>query len=221
MKHLIFLIFLLMFFSACENKIELTSPEIKAFNLLKSEFKKVSANDKKPKPKLTISRRSIDKTSKRVIYFEKSSGLSGILALFPGPNLEETWYSSDGITVSLFNGELITTRGMGNDVMNTTLPRSKSYNERVNSPYLKTINFLTSENKIQNISLNCNMTRSNDVKSIEIYEIVHQISKFIEICSNEEYSIENQLWQDFEGKTLKSVQWHSKTHGYISFTHLN
>ncbi|MDB4081258.1 YjbF family lipoprotein [Amylibacter sp.] len=221
MKHLFYCIFLLLFFSGCDNKIDFKTPEIKILNQATDIFKQSSVNNEILEEKINITRKRIDNTSKRVLFFEKSSGFTGILELFPGPNLEETWFSSDGITVSLFNGELIATRGMGNDVMNTIIPRTKSYNERVNSPYLKTINFLTSENKIQNVSLNCVMTQSDDTKSIEIFERNYDVSKYVEICRNDKYSIENQLWQDLEGNTLKSVQWHSKTHGYISFIRLN
>ena len=221
MKQLFSCIFLLLFFSGCDNKIDFKSTEIKIFNQLTDIYKKSHINNEILEEKITITRKRIDNTSKRMLFFEKSSGLTGILALFPGPNLEETWFSSDGITVSLFNGELIATRGMGNDVMNTIIPRTKSYNERVNSPYLKTVNFLTSENKIQNVSLNCIMTQSDDTKSIEIFERNYDVSKYVEICRNDKFSTKNQLWQDLEGNILKSVQWHSKTHGYITFTHLN
>lgn len=220
MKRLILLIFSLLLFIGCDNEIEFTSPEIKVLRQVSNVLKVADTNTKQRKKKI-ITRESVNRASNPILFFEKSDGLTGTLALFPGQNLEETWYSSDGVTISLFNGELIATRGLGNDVMNTIIPRSTFYDERLSSTYLKTINFLTSDNKIQNISLNCTMSRSNDVKSIEIYEIIHQISKFIELCSNEEYSIENKLWQDLEGNTLKSVQWHSKTHGYISFTRLN
>lgn len=220
MKKLINFVFLLIFFSSCSSLVEMVSPDIKILN----SYKDISKQSKIIKKSINLNnnfiQENIGSISDPLIFIKKSNGQIGTLRLYPGENVEETWYSADGVTVSLFNGELISTRGLGNDIMYTNIPRSLTFNERLQSPYKKSIHFLTTENKIQVISFSCKMNRTMNNTSIEILEKTHYVTKFTEKCHYDKYQIKNKFWQNFKGVTLKSYQWHNKSDGYISITHL-
>lgn len=226
MKYLIYIILSFSLLSGCDTKIEFTSPDINFLRDINNSYKfiKIPKNLKKDIPQKKteiITQKKFKKVKKPILFFEKSNGKSGFLVLYPGKNLNETWYSSDGVNISLFNGELISTRGLRNNLIDTILPKSKTYNQRLLASYSKIQYFLTSENKIEKLSFVCTMSLNSDVKSMEIFKQKHDVIEYIETCKSNKYHIINKLWQSLEGLTLKSLQWHSASLGYITFTRLN
>ena len=215
MKHLIYCTFSFLLFCSCSSKIDVSSPDIDLAKIYISEFKLSKIQTDQVDVRSIITPKMLESPGNPVLYVEKASGLNGTLALYPGANLEETWYTADGATISLFNGEIIAKQGMGNDIINTNIPRLNTYSERLQDPYQKSISLLTSENKIQVIELVCTMSREIENTDIEIFRIKHNVSKYIEKCRNNEYNIENEFWQNFEGTTLKSIQWHNESDEYI------
>jgi hypothetical protein len=226
MKYLIYSILSLLFLSNCTPKVEFTSPNIDFLREINNsfKFKSIPKNSKKnilQKKNSDIPQKKFQKVTKPILFFEKSNGKSGFLALYPGENLNETWYSSDGVNISLFNGELVSTRGLRNNLIDTSLPRLKTYGQRSLAPYSKNQYFITPENKIVEFSFSCTMSRNYDVNSIEIFNQKYEIVEYIESCKNNKYIIVNKLWQSLEGFTIKTLQWHSESLGYITFTRLN
>jgi hypothetical protein len=217
MKKLFSYALLLLLLCSCEKNIKVTSPEIEIFNTVKNTINQSSAKKKSVNVRDVITREMIYAASIPLLFVEKSDGKNGTMTTYPGANLEETWYGKDGTTLSLLNGEFLATRGFGDDIMNTVLPRSLSFNERTTSPYDKIISFLTSENKINNVFLSCVMTSDTKHSDIKIFSLNHTVLKYTEKCNNNtsNNNIENIFWQNLSGNTIKSKQWHSDTLGYI------
>ena len=215
MKNLTFYALLLLLLCSCEEKIGVSSPEIEIFNKVKDSINQTNTQKKPINVRDIITRDMINAASIPLLFVEKSNGKNGTMTTYPGINLEETWYGNDGTTISLLNGEFISTRGLGNDIMNTVLPKSLSYDDRTISPYDKIISFLTPENKIHNVFLSCLMTRDTEYSDIEIFGLNHTVLKFTEKCGNGNNNIKNIFWQNLSGNTIKSNQWAGVSLGYI------
>ena len=215
MKNLPFYALLLTLLCSCENNTEVSSPEIEIFNIIKDSISLTNTQNKSINVRDIITREMINAASIPLLFVEKSNGKNGTMTTYPGINLEETWYGKDGTTISLLNGEFISTRGLGDDIMNTVLPKYLSYDERTMSPYDKIISFLTPENKIHNVFLSCVMARDTEYSDIEIFDLKHKVLKYTEKCGSGSNNIENIFWQNLSGNTIKSNQWHSDTLGYV------
>ena len=213
-KNICFIISLLML-CGCSNNLDTASADVRFLHMIKDNYKILIQTKKPLNVRNIITRSMIEEASVPLLFVEKSNGENGTLKLYPGVNLEEIWYSADGATISLFNGELLSTRGMKNDIIHSLLPKSRNYNERLRAPYKKIRSYLSSENIINNILFICEMIMYVENTSIEIFDKVQIVSKYQENCVSSEYSVQNQYWQNTKGDTVKSLQWHSKSEDYI------
>jgi hypothetical protein len=82
--------------------------------------------------------------------------------LFPGENIQETWIGGGGATLSLHNGELVATRGFGDDLMGTSVLKSKAFIERRDTSYTKKIRCLTPDNKNNDHNLRYKIQRERN-----------------------------------------------------------
>ena len=156
----------------------------------------------------TVTRQIIESAGIPLLFIEKESGQNGTLALYPGSNTLETWLGADGATVSLNNGELVATRGLGNDLMGSIVPRATTLKERLGNPYTKAMRFLTADDQNNDLSLKCTMRLFHKTEEIVIFEKTHEVLKYFETCTNENYVLENLFWQNSEGVTVMSKQFH-------------
>ena len=163
----------------------------------------------------TVTRQIIESAGIPLLFIEKESGQNGTLALYPGSNTLETWLGADGATVSLNNGELVATRGLGNDLMGSIVPRVKTLKQRLGNSYTKTMRFLTADDQNDDLSLECTMKVFHTSEEIVIFEKIYEVLKYFETCKNENYALENLFWQNSEGLTMMSKQFHSPSVGQL------
>ena len=163
----------------------------------------------------TVTRQIIESAGIPLLFIEKESGQNGTLYLYPGSNTLETWLGADGATVSLNNGELVATRGLGNDLMGSIVPRATTLKERLGNPYTKTIRFLTADDQNDDLSLECTVRQFHKSEQIIIFEKIHEVLKYFETCTNKNYVFENLFWQNSEGLTMMSKQFHSLSVGQL------
>ena len=174
-----------------------------------------SSNKKVIDARKVITRQMIETAGIPLMFVEKRNGQNWTLALFPGENIQETWIGGGGATLSLHNGELVATRGFGDDLMGTSVLKSKAFIERLDASYTKKIRYLTPDNKNNDHNLRCKMVKSKEKEIIEVFELKHTVSKYSESCVIEERIITNEFWQDSAGITIMSKQFHSDTVGYL------
>jgi hypothetical protein len=163
----------------------------------------------------TVTRQIIESAGIPLLFIEKESGQNGTLALYPGSNTLETWLGADGATVSLNNGELVATRGLGNDLMGSIVPRATTLKERLGNPYTKTMRFLTADDQNDDLILECTVRQFHKSEEIVIFEKSHEVLKYFETCKTENYALENLFWQNAEGLTIMSKQFHSPSVGQL------
>ena len=165
--------------------------------------------------RITVTRQIIESAGIPLLFIEKESGQNGTLSLYPGSNTVETWLSADGATVSLSNGELVATRGLGDDLMGSVVPKATTFKQRLGNPYTKTMRFLTADDQNADLNLECTMRQFHKTEEILIFEKMHEVSKYLETCTNEDYILENLFWQNSEGLTLMSKQFHGPSVGQL------
>ena len=162
-----------------------------------------------------ITRQIIETAGIPLLFIEKESGQNGTLSLYPGSNTVETWLGADGATVSLNNGELVATRGLGNDLMGSIVPRVKTLKQRLGNPYTKTMRFLTADDQNDDLILECTVRQFHKSEEIVIFEKSHEVLKYFETCKTENYALENLFWQNAAGLTIMSKQFHSPAVGQL------
>ena len=163
----------------------------------------------------TVTPQIIESAGIPLLFIEKESGQNGTLYLYPGSNTLETWLGADGATVSLNNGELVATRGLGNDLMGSIVPRATTLKERLGNPYTKTMRFLTADDQNDDLSLECTVRQFHKSEEIVIFEKSHEVLKYFETCKTENYALENLFWQNAAGLTIMSKQFHSPSVGQL------
>ena len=85
----------------------------------------------------TVTRQIIESAGIPLLFIEKESGQNGTLSLYPGSNTVETWLSADGATVSLSNGELVATRGLGRRFNGISSPKGYNFETEAGKPIHK------------------------------------------------------------------------------------
>ena len=175
----------------------------------------VSSKKKVIDARKVITRQMIEAEGTPLLFVEKRNGRNWTLALFPGENIQETWIGGGGAMLSLYNGELVATRGLGGDLMGASVPKSKAFSARLGASYIKKIRYLTLDNQNDDHALKCKMAKSKEREIIVVFELEHNVSKYTESCVNGAYNIKNEFWQDSSGITIMSKQYHSEAIGYL------
>lgn len=125
-----------------------------------------------------------------------------------------TWSTSDNRTVSLRNGVLIQTRGLGPDLMSADVPSLAQLSGNGNT-YQRVYFFLGEEDRGSRRTYDCTTT-VNGREVIEIFGRAHTVTHVTESCLRGGGGIKNEYW--IEGATLrKSKQFVSGPAGFIEF----
>lgn len=117
----------------------------------------------------------------------------------------ETWESPDGLSISLRNGVLIATRGMGGDLMVGSGQRpvlQKSADAQYSRDYVH----LSGLDQTERLAATCS-SRSEGRKTVEIVEKNFVLNEITETCVGKGIPFSNSYWVDGSGRILKSRQW--------------
>ncbi len=125
-----------------------------------------------------------------------------------------TWRSADEITLSLNQGVIVATRGLGQDLMAADVADTLRMIDSETGNYTRIHTYLDGEYQTQFHAFTCrNETRTAD--QIEIVEQRHQTLRIEESCFAPEQHIANTYWVDSGGTVWKSKQWVSPSLGYM------
>jgi hypothetical protein len=125
-----------------------------------------------------------------------------------------TWESAEGITFAFRNGVLIESRGLGADLMSSSVPSP----DRIASSasYSRSYFFVSDNDQNQRRDYACS-PEAWDAEAVTIYGKTHQTRHVAEPCLRDVGRITNDFW--FEGRTIrKSRQWVSPDIGYVEFS---
>lgn len=124
-----------------------------------------------------------------------------------------TWSSVDKVTISLRNGVLVATRGLGDDLMAASA-QPPSLKPAGGAAYTRLYTILNGSDQPVRVSATCS-TVSNGGQTIEVVERIYQVTELVETCQAKTVTFDNQYWIDRSGNIRKSRQWVSPEVGQI------
>ena len=151
-----------------------------------------------------------------MLFVELASGQNGTLTPYPGQGVGQTWLGADGATITLEEGILKASRGMGDDLMGSSIsmPAWPKINKR-REIYSRNFAYITGDNKISQRVFSCYIEKTSSDKQIRIWDINFKVDKFEESCSDGSLTFKNTYHVDTQGIVRRSTQYHSKTLGSI------
>ncbi len=124
-----------------------------------------------------------------------------------------TYSSEDDRTISLRDGVLVATRGLGDDLMAASAQRPDT---RVSAggSYPRQYGLLDGNDQAVRLDATCSVT-ARAAESVEIVQIIYETTRIDESCEANGRRFDNSYWVDRGGQIRKSRQWVSPTIGSI------
>ncbi|THD76751.1 YjbF family lipoprotein [Thalassobius vesicularis] len=163
-----------------------------------------------------VSRRQLD-TVETPLIAARLTGAGTLATMIPaGRNGDVvTWRSGDGVSISLQQGLLVATRGMGDDLMAADVRDTLAMLDgQDGAEYTRIHTYLDGEYQPVFKAFRCREElRAAD--RIEIVERQHDTTRVEETCFGPQGSIANTFWIGADGTIWKSKQWISPGLGYM------
>ena len=216
MRNCLAKIVLFIFLTACSNTPDFETGEIKTLQLLKNVFSQSSKSKTFINARDLLSRKQIDDANTAVIFVELETGQNGTLTPYPGLGDGQTWLGADGAFITLDQGILKASRGMGTDLMgsSSTFPLWKNISS-TETVYSRDLSYIDGKNKIYRLILECKIKKNKTQENLEIWGVVFLVSKYEENCRHSDGTITNIYYLDTREIVRKSLQYHSEEIGYL------
>lgn len=213
---------LLILLTACTNTPEFETGEIKTLQLFKNVFSQSNKSKIFVDARDLLNRKQIDAANTAVLFVELETGQNGTLTPYPGKGVGKIWLGADGATITLDQGILKASRGMGTDLMgsSSTFPPWKNISSN-GAIYSRELSYLDGKNKIYRLTLDCKIKKYETQEKLEIWGVVFLATKYEENCHSLEQTIKNIYYLDAQEIVRKSLQFHSQRIGYISTERLD
>ena len=117
-----------------------------------------------------------------------------------------TWIAGDGIGLGFRQGVLVSTRGLGPDLMAASVSGTIRALHNGQGEVVRIHDYLDGENQIQRSSFRCGI-QAIGTEVIEIYGLQVSTRHLIESCNNQEISFKNHYWLSSGNKIWQSRQW--------------
>ena len=207
---------LIVILACCSNVPGTETGEIQTLQLLKKAFEQSNKPKQFIDARKLISRKQIDAANIPVLFVQLESGQNGTLTPYPGEGVGKTWLGADGATITLAQGTLKATRGMGNDLMgsNSSIPKWAKIGHTVTN-YNREFNYITGNNKISRHIFKCAIKKHERLEMLEIWGLKFLVRRFEELCNNNGFEIINTYYVDEREIVRRSSQYHSASIGYI------
>ena len=129
------------------------------------------------------------------------------------------WRSEDNVTMTTRNGMLIATRGLGGDILSSTVQvQGNLPGPATGGEHTQVIRAL--DNGKVRLTMACDLTDLGP-ETIEIVERKHATRHLQQRCSGTDGSIINDYWVDYgNGLVMQSRQWAGPQIGYMRFRRL-
>ena len=200
---------------SCSNSPELETSEMKVFTNVQKAIKAANSRSLKIDAKKIVTRQMIDQAKVPVLFVELSSGQNGTLTKYPGESFGETWIGVDGATIAFSRGILISSRGMGDDLMgaSTSMPDFKKIKNK--EYYKKTYSYIKEDNRIDMRVFDCSISKNHKPVIINIFDVAFETFVFTEQCKSKNFSFKNSFYVDDKSIVRRSNQYHGDGIGHI------
>lgn len=151
----------------------------------------------------------------------ESRDAEAVLILLESNTQAETWATPDGITLSLRDGVVIATRGLGVDLMGATAPDARPMTVAA-GVQVRNFSWLNGADEITTEPFACRITALGPV-TLEIVARDYQTQHLREACLSDQtrQAFQNDYWFETRGKIRQSRQWLGPKAGYLSLRHLS
>jgi hypothetical protein len=218
---LIFSMLVLLALSACGNSPELETGETKVLKIIKDKMDAPSGATAYIDARKLVSREILDGVGVPILFVEIDRGQNGTLSQYPGEGIGQTWLAVDGSTVTLDNGLLKATRGMGDDLMGSDISHEINWSDFEDVSYERRMAYLRFDNKMIIIEYSCTLTDMKNLETINLFDADFSVNHVRETCRGASGSFVNDYYIDTNGLMRNSRQYHGAKIGYMTIARLD
>ena len=205
--------------AACSNR---PGTQVTGASLVKSALKKKPARTTPDAQTVAASAATVlASTNTRVIIISipRLKVLAPIQEVAANGNYT-TYGTPDRRSITLRDGLLAATRGLGQDLMSADLDQVQALIAAPGSGTATRVNrYLDGENLTAPIAFNCTLTAGAKTH-LQSGEIDTDVTQVTESCTSASNSFENTYLVSPEGRVVQSRQWLNPLHGYMTIQHL-
>ncbi len=166
-----------------------------------------------------LSRATIEAASGPLIYAAVlQRGTSATLSLAGTNSGKDTWIAVDGISLTVQDGLLIATRGLGDDLMAADVAKLRQ-GFQDGRQTRRVHDYLTGQDEIRRQTYDCTMAAKGST-DIVIFERRQSVTLYEETCTGSASVFLNRYWRDGSGVIWKSQQFVSPGVGHIEIQRL-
>ena len=218
---LVFSILFLLALSACGNSPELETGETKVLKIIKDKMETPSGANAYIDARKLVSREILDSVGVPILFVEIDRGQNGTLSQYPGEGIGQTWLAVDGSTITLENGILKATRGMGDDLMGSEISDEINWIDLEDVSYERRMAYLRLDNKALINEYTCTLTDMNSMEKINLFDADFSVKHMQETCRGLAGSFVNDYYIDTEGLVRNSRQYQGEKIGYMTIARLD
>jgi len=167
-------------------------------------------------PRTVLTRAALDAIETPLILaILPQQGLFSSLNLLTVNGGVGTWTTPDEITVSFRDGVLVSTRGLGQDMMTSDMSGTlAALNGRASGYYRRFQGTLDGQSGIDYRTFQCRVA-SRAPETIVIVERAQATTRTEEACASPGLEVTNVYWRGSDGVMWKSRQWINEDIGYL------
>jgi hypothetical protein len=170
-------------------------------------------------PRSTISRSRIDRIEVPLVFAEiPNLRAGGLLRVAGSNNGVITWRTADNLTIALDHDVLVSTRGLGFDLMSADVSGTRAALAGAPGEYSLFHSYLDGENQTVFRSFLCTMAPPVS-ETIDVFDRNYATLRHDETCNALGLTIENSFWIG-DGVLRRSRQWIGQELGYVTIDRL-
>ena len=219
--NFVFSILFLLALSACGNSTELETGETKVLKIIKDKMDAPNDATAYIDARKLVSREILDGVGVPILFVEIDRGQNGTLSQYPGEGVGQTWLGLDGSTVTLDNGVLKATRGMGDDLMGSEISHEINWNDLEDVSYERQMAYLRSDNKMLINEYYCTLTDTKNLETVNLFDAEFSVKHVQETCRGMAGSFVNDYYIGTEGLIRNSRQYQGEKIGYMTIARLD
>ena len=182
----------------------------------------------KPKPPgdatIGLDRARIDSIGLPLLKVDvEKRGAVAVLGLLTQSNGTQTWVTADGITLTLRDGMIIASRGLGDDLMSAAVPASATIARGTGS--VERRHYYLFGGEIETLAPFTCALASKGRETLVVYSLSYAVTHVTEACAGTSdgaaVSFTNEYWIEGSGKIRQSRQWLGAGVGFLDLTEIN
>lgn len=205
--------------SACSSGTEETATAVVYKALIAATHTGIGAKDAPAEANLGVTRAALQNIAVplQLVTLESRGAQAAIFKTGTNGDVE-TWSSQDKKSLSMRNGIIVATRGLGDDLMSAAVPKITQL-QHENATHLRIHTFLDGEDKPVQLRFECRIFRQV-AETIAVLKRNYATHRTTETCRGPSGTFSNIFWIEAGGKMRKSRQFLSNSIGYVMIEQL-